>query len=178
MDDGNAPEVPPDVTARIDAALRTAPHPAAHALVRPQLSHAQWVGLLVGACALSLAAVGGAHLLADDSPPAFPAGPTASQITVSAPAFPLSAEEVRAVLTARPDLGPLTDPRRRAACLAGLGYIPDVDVLGGRRLDVSARPAVLLVLPGHTPGAVDAVVVDAECDADTAAPLARTSLHR
>ena len=46
------------------------------------------------------------------SEPRFPAGPTASQITVPATdTFPLSDAELLALLSRPPDLGPLADPR-------------------------------------------------------------------
>ncbi|WP_234788669.1 hypothetical protein [Mycolicibacterium iranicum] len=175
---GNAAEVPPAVSARVTAALRTAPSPAAHGLARPPLSRAQGVGLLVGLGAAALAAVVGALVLADRSSPAFPPGPTASQITVSAPPFPLSDDELRAALDTPPDLGALQDARRRASCLAGLGYAPGIDVLGGRRLDVFGRSGVLMLLPGQTPGEVDAVVVEPGCSAAHTAVLADVSLRR
>ena len=174
----NAAEVPPAVSARITEALRTASRPAAHTLARPRLRRAQWVGLLAGLGAAALATVVGAHMLADDSSPAFPSGPTASQITVSTPPFPLSDDELRAALDAPPDLGALEDVQRRASCLAGLGYAPGLDVLGGRRLDVFGRSGVLMLLPGQTPGAIDAVVVEPGCSAAHTALLADTSLPR
>ncbi|MDA2892252.1 hypothetical protein PDG61_15115 [Mycolicibacterium sp. BiH015] len=175
---GNAAEVPAAVSARIAAALRSAPRPAAHSLPRPTLRRTQWVGLLAGLSAAAVAVAVGVHMLADSSSPTFPVGPTASQITVSAQPFPLSTDELRAVLDAPADLGPLRDPQRRASCLAGLGYAPGLDVLGGRRLEVFGRSGVLILLPGQTSGVVDAVVVEPRCTAADTALLADTSLHR
>lgn len=175
---GNAAEVPPAVSARVTAAIRSAPRPAAHTLARPRLSRAQWVGLLAGVGAAALATVAGAQMLADHSSPTPPAGPTASKITVSTPPFPLSDGELRAALDTPPDLGPLEDAPRRASCLAGLGYAPGLDVLGARQLEVFGRSGVLMLLPGHTAGRVDAVVVEPGCTDAHTALLAQTSLHR
>ena len=44
----NAAKVPPAVSARVTAALRSAPRPAVHTIARPKLSRAQSVGLLTG----------------------------------------------------------------------------------------------------------------------------------
>ncbi len=175
---GNAAEVPPSVSARVTAAIRSAPPPAAHTLARTKLSRAQWVGLLAGSGAAALATVAGAQMLAHNSSPTPPAGPTASKITVSAPPFPLSEGELRAALDTAPDLGPLGDARRRASCLAGLGYAPGLEVLGGRQLEAFGRSGVLMLLPGQTAGEVDAVVVEPGCTDAHAALLAQTSLHR
>lgn len=178
LDADNAAAVPPDVTERVAAALRTAPRPAAHMLTRPKLSRAQWAGLLAGLTAVALAAVVGAHMLSGDPSPAFPAGPTASRITVSTPAFPLTEDELRATLAAPSNLGPLADPRRRASCLAGLGYGPGREALGGRRVEVYGRAGVLILLPGDTAEEVDAVIVEPGCSAADAALLAETSFPR
>ena len=174
----NAAEVPPAVSARVTAALRSAPRPAVHTIARPKLSRAQSVGLLTGLGAAALATVVGAHMLADDSSPESPARPTASKITVSGPPFPLSNDELRAALDTPPDLGPLSNAHRRGSCLAGLGYSPGSEVLGGRQLAAFGRSAVLMLLPGQTAGEVRAVVVEPGCDDAHTALLAETSLHR
>lgn len=178
LDPDNAAAVPPDVTERVAAALRTAQRPAAHLLTRPKLRRTQWVGLLAGLTAAGLAAVVGGHMLTDRPSPTFPAGPTASQITVSTPAFPLTEDELRAVLAAPPNLGPLADPQRRASCLAGLGYAPGRDALGGRPVEVRGRAGVLILLPGDTAEDVAAIVVEPGCGGSDAVLLAGTSFRR
>lgn len=168
---GPAPAVPADVTARITAALREAPHPTtagAHLAVRPRLTRMQRAGLLVGVTAAAVAVVVGALTLLRGPETSLSAdSPTASQITVAGPprSFPLTDAQVRAELTAPADLGPLADPRRRGPCLAGLGYAPTLDVLGGRQLDVWGRPGILLVLPGAVPEQIAAVAVAPSCNA-------------
>lgn len=181
-DDGSAPEVPVEVTAAVAEALRTAPRAASpegggHALARPRLSRVQWAGLVVGVCAVAAAAVLGVLTLTGDPGPAFPPGPTAEQITVERPAgFPLTDEELRDALTQPAEIGPLADPQRRASCLTGLGHSPTEEVLGGRLLEVSGRPGVLLLLPDGTSEQLSAVVVEPTCSASHTGLLAETVL--
>jgi len=179
-----APDVPATVTTGLSAALRTAPHPGSpaggeHTVSRPRLTRAQWAGLIIGVCAMATAVALGALILTQDPGPAFPAGPTADKITVERTAssgFPLSDAELRAALTQQHDLGPLADPARRASCLTGLGYSPELAVLGGRRLEVSGRPGVLLLVPAGPPDQINAVVVEPACNATRTRLLAKTVL--
>ncbi|PRC44975.1 hypothetical protein C6A85_97500 [Mycobacterium sp. ITM-2017-0098] len=123
----------------------------------------------------------GAQTLARDRAPVFPASPSASRITVAVlpqAAFPLVDVELRAALAAPPDLGPLSDPQHRGSCLAGLGYATDLAVLGGRPVDMSGRPGVVMLLPGATPDQVTAVVVAPSCNAAHTGLLAETVLGR
>ncbi|KWX65476.1 hypothetical protein [Mycobacterium sp. NAZ190054] len=179
-DPDSAPEVPADVTARIAASLREASRTGAHTLSRPTLTRRQRAGLAAGVTAVTAGLVVGAVMLVRDPGPVFPTGPTASLITVAghADGFPLPDAELRALLGTAPDLGPLTDPRRRGSCLAGLGYAPTLEILGGRRLEISGQPAVVLLLPGATPAEISAVAVPAACDAARTAVLAETVVAR
>lgn len=184
-DDRSAPEVPAAVTARVGAALRMAPHPRSqvtgHTVGRPRLTRMQWVVLAIGICAAAAAAVVGALMLTSDRRPAFPSGPTASQITVGQPpgtGFPLTDAELRAALSEPQDLGSLADPLRRASCLTGLGYSPTLPVLGGRPLDVPGRRGVLLLVPGADAGQIDAVLVEPSCSAAHTGLLAQKTLAR
>ena len=92
---------------------------------------------------------------------------TIEHITVSRPpqTIPLSDQQILALLDHEPDFGPLTDPRRRASCLSGLGYPANARVLGARPIDIAGHPAVLLVLPGDAPGNVKALAVAPTCSA-------------
>lgn len=179
-DAASAPAVPADVTARVGAALRAAPRHSSHARTGPELTRMRRAGLLLGACAVMAATIVGAVTLTRDPAPVFPAGPTASQITVGNPAqpFPLSGPDLLTALDATPDLGPLADPRRRASCLTGLGYAPTLEVLGGRQIDVAGRPGVLLLLPGGTAGQIVAVAVAPSCNAAHTGLLAETLVDR
>ena len=183
-DEQTAPDVPEIVTAQVGAALRAAPRPGSpsageHAVSRPQLSRGQRAGLVAGVFAAAAAVVLGALILSRDPGPAFPSGPTAAQITVerTAPAgFPVSDAELRLALSQPDDLGPLADPQRRASCLTGLGYSPTMTVLGGRRLEVFGRSAVLLLFPAGAPDQIRAVVVEPTCTAAHTGLLADTVL--
>ncbi|SEH55588.1 hypothetical protein SAMN04489835_1370 [Mycolicibacterium rutilum] len=79
-DESSAPEVPPEVTARIGSALRNAP---AHS-ARTPLPRAKIIALGVGLVAVVLAALIGVAMLArTPSSPFSDQGPTAERITVS-----------------------------------------------------------------------------------------------
>jgi hypothetical protein len=105
------------------------------------------------------------------SPAPTPSRPTtAEHITVSRPpmTIPLSDQQILDLLGAKPDFGPLADPQRRTSCLAGLGYPADARILGARPVQIVGRPAIVLVLPGDTPGTVSALAVSPTCSsADT-----------
>ena len=176
-DEASAPDVPPDVTARVVSALRAEP---AHSSRRPPLRRHQVLGLVVGLGAVLAGVVVAASMLARDPGPTLSFGPTAQQITVSRPAdtIPLPAPQIVALLSQAPDYGALSDARRRESCLDGLGYAAGTPVLGARPLDMHGRPAVLLLLPGDTPEAVVAKVVDANCSATHTGLLADTVVSR
>jgi len=79
-DDATAPEVPPEVTARIGAALRHAP---AHAS-RPPLGALRLAALILGVLAVVAAVVLGVARLTHKPPSPFSdPGPTAERITVT-----------------------------------------------------------------------------------------------
>jgi len=73
------------------------------------------------------------------------------------------------------DLGPLSDPVRRAGCLRAAG-VPGVaagaPVLGGRRVVLAGRPGRLLVFATGQLGVFRVVVVDPDCG-----PAGGTLLH-
>jgi hypothetical protein len=170
-DPASAPDVDSAVVDRIAASLRERrPGPArsgaAHTVQRGGL--ARPARLAVAAAGLVAIAVlvwlGTGALIT--APPSTPSRPTTIEhITVSrAPAtIPLSDQQILALLDTQPDFGALTDPHRRASCLTGLGYPADARVLGARPVDIGGRPAVLLLLPADTPGAVSALAVAPTC---------------
>ena len=64
------------------------------------------------------------------------------------------------------DLGPLTDPARRAACLRAVGVLgvdPLAVPIGGRRVELARGPGILLVFVTGELGVFDVVVVDPDC---------------
>lgn len=80
-DADSAPEVPAAVTARIGAALRSAPPAHTSAPLRPRT-----IAVVVGVCAVIVAAVIGIAALLRPAPaPRFPTGPTAEKMTVPSP---------------------------------------------------------------------------------------------
>jgi len=82
------------------------------------------------------------------------------------------------LLNRRPDYGPLDDPARRASCLSGLGYPASTQVLGGRPVEINARPGIVLVLPADTPGNLAVFAVALNCSAADTGLLADTQIPR
>ncbi|OBH29401.1 hypothetical protein A9X03_09465 [Mycobacterium sp. E1715] len=176
-----APDVPPEVTARISAALESAEtgQPVAHS-ARPRVGPTRVVAGVAGVGAL-LAAVGvGTAALIGAPEPAPSTGVTAEHITVSTPpmAIPLSRDEILGLLTQAPDYGPLGDPARRASCLTGLGYPASTQVLGARPAEINARPGVVLVVPGDAPRSLAVYAVALNCSAADTGLLANTEIPR
>ncbi len=181
-DSESAAPVPAEVSARLSEALRAEP-------ARPEASTRRWKSLaaVAGAGAAMVAVVvGGAVLLRPTAATTSSTVTSVSQITVSPPRSEVGLPEsqVAALLSVPPALGPLTDPQRRSACLSGLGYPPDVQVLGATPLDVAGRHGVLVLVPPRiggspdAPGKVDALVVPTDCGAGHAELLARTAIDR
>lgn len=162
-DGSAAPEVDPAVVNRIGAALR-----AQHAVRRGGLPHSARLAVAAAGLAAVAAAVWLGTKALITAPAATTSRPTTIEhITVSRPpqTIPLSDQQILALLDHKPDFGPLTDPRRRASCLSGLGYPANARVLGARPIDIAGHPAVLLVLPGDAPGNVKALAVAPTCSA-------------
>jgi hypothetical protein len=184
-DPATAPDVPPEVTARISDALKSADHPphpgggSAHA-ARPHIRPARLAAGIAGGAAV-LAAIGfGTSALVTAPAPAPSTPATANHITVSTPppVIPLSAAELAALVHTSPDYGPLSDPGRRASCLSGLGYPASTQVLGGRPVEINARPGIVLVLPADTPGDLAVFAVALNCSAADTGLLADTQIPR
>jgi hypothetical protein len=167
-DPSSAPEVDPAAVDRIRAALGAERAGAAHAVGRGRLPRSARLAVaVIGLTAVAVAAWLGTRALIT-APVSTTSRPTTIEhITVSRPplTIPLSDQQILALVDHEPDFGPLTDPRRRASCLAGLGYPANARVLGARPLDIAGHPAVLLVLPGDGPGDVKALAVAPTCSA-------------
>ena len=180
-DASTAPEPPAEVTARVAAALRAEARTGTHTQAHPALPRRQLIALLLGGGAVAVAVAVGSSMLTGEREPVQPTSPTASQITAPGAlqrSFPVPQPLVRQALAAPPDLQSLADPGRRASCLAGLGYSPTLDVLGGLPIDVFGRPAILLLLPGPGTGEVAAVVVEPTCSSADTGLLAQTVVPR
>jgi hypothetical protein len=164
----SAPDVDPAAVDRIGATLRAERAGAAHTVGRGRLPRSARLAVAVtGLAAVAVAAWLGTRALIA-APASTTSRPTTIEhITVSRPpqTIPLSDQQILALVDHEPDFGPLTDPRRRASCLSGLGYPANARVLGGRPIDIAGHPAVLLLLPGDAPGAVKAVAVAPTCSA-------------
>jgi hypothetical protein len=185
-DTSSAPAVAPAVVDGIGGALRAQrPEPArsgaAHLVRRGRLPRSARVAVAVAGLTAAAVAVwlGTAALITAPAPTAS-RPTTVEHITVSRPpmTIPLSDQQILALLDGQPNFGPLTDPQRRASCLTGLGYPADARVLGARPVDIAGRPAVLLLLPGDTPGAVTALAVAPTCSAVDTGLLADRIVNR
>jgi hypothetical protein len=134
------------------------------------------IGALVGAAA-ALVAIGLGTTMLIRTPASPPTtGPTAERITVT-PSIPLSAPQIVALTHQRPDYGALTDPQRRASCLAGLGYPTSTQILGARPIQASGEPGLLLVLAGDHPGELVALLVRPNCSAADSGLIADTAVR-
>jgi hypothetical protein len=157
------------------------PEPPSHAVHRGHLPRrARTAVAALGVAAVAVGAWLGVTALLDPPTPMSSRPTTIEHITVSRPpqSIPLSDQQILAVLDREPDLGPLSDPQRRASCLAGLGYPANAQVLGARPIDIAGRPAVLLVLPGEAPGALAALAVAPTCSSVNTGLSADRTVHR
>jgi hypothetical protein len=153
------PELPAAVAARWSAAL------AAETADRRRPTR-RWfrrrAAAVVAAAAVALGVVGFAALR--------PAQPV---LTVSG--VDLVAVATSAVGTM--DVGTLSDPARRRACLrAVLPEAAGQRLLGGRRVVLDGRPGVLLVLATGTRGGLHVVTVDPDCGPAGGTLLARVTV--
>src|ERR1700722_5276398 len=167
-DPSSAPDVDPAAVDRIGVTLRAQRAGAAHTVGRGRLPRSARLAVAVtGLAAVAVAAWLGTRALIV-APVSTTSRPTTIEhITVSRPpqTIPLSDQQILALVDHEPDFGPLTDPRRRASCLSGLGYPANARVLGARPIEIAGHPAVLLLLPGDARGAVKAVAVAPTCSA-------------
>lgn len=185
-DPASAPDPPPQVSARIFAALRSAdaapggiPGQAAHS-ARPHPRPARTIAAVAGLFAV-LAAIGFGTVALLNAPEPAPSTPgDIEHITVSTPPMevPLSQNEILALLDRAPDFGSLSDPARRASCLTGLGYPAATVVLGARPVEVNARPGIVLVIPGDSPHVLAVFAVSPNCSAADTGLLANTQVPR
>jgi hypothetical protein len=178
QDPSTAPPVPAEVSERLSEVLRAEPAPPA-----PPGRRWKSIAAVTGACAAAAAAVVGGVVLVRPAGQAPSTLTSFGRITVSPPggAIGLTETQIQGLLTVPPDLGPLSDPQRRNACLSALGYPAGVRVLGARPMDVAGRHGVLVLMPptaATDPDSVVGVVVPADCDATHARSLADTVVKR
>lgn len=147
---------------------------------RPHIRPARTVAALTGLCAV-LAAIGFGTVALLHAPEPAPNTPgDIAHITVSTPAMaiPLSPDEILGLLDRSPDFGALSDPARRASCLAGLGYPASTRVLGARPIEINTRPGIVLVIPGDSPHILAVYAVSLNCNAADTGLLADTQVPR
>lgn len=84
--------------------------------------------------------------------------------------------EVLRSLVGSTDLGPLSDDRALADCLAANGIDPAAPVLGSKTIGYGDRDAVVLLVPGVVPPQLTAVVVGTGCNAAHPETLYVTSI--
>jgi len=154
-----APPMPAHLAARLDAAL------AAEAGVRvaPVLDLARarkkrnqrigWAaGVLVAAAAAAVAVI------------SIPHGASTAPNAVGTPVTSLNGATLTAAL-GRSDYGPLTDPARRAACLAANQQDPNQTPAGAMQVTLAGKPGVLLVLTTGKLAQYRLLVVGPDCAA-------------
>lgn len=183
--------IPPEIATRINSALGLEDPPSAANVVsltdasgrRRRLA---WLGVAAASTAAALAVVFTlTGIERSDS--------TAPTVIASAtPATPTDAPE-RVELTGEMDrgqvlalvgnatsdtdgTGALARPDVRSACLSAIGVDGSRPVLGTRAVRYEGTDAVLLLVPGSTPPALEALVVGTGCDATHPDLLNRTEI--
>lgn len=110
---------------------------------------------------------------------AAPAAPVAPELPAQAAMgqtpFPLSGNDVTALVGRAPAFGALDDAARRASCLTGLGLSASTPVLGAQTLDIDG-PAVVMVVPAERPGELLAVAVRPGCSQSDPQRVAQTRI--
>jgi hypothetical protein len=149
----------------------------AHA-ARPTRTRYQLLAAGCGVLAAAAATAVGGIALVKESPTEVSGGPaSASFITVEA-RIPLSARDLSALVGRAPDFGELTDPKRRASCLNGLGYPGTMQVLGAAPIQLNGRAAIVLVLPGDRSDELVALAVNPNCSSMATGLIADTTVTR
>lgn len=128
---------------------------------------------LVASCAAAV--VGITALL--HSPNTTASSPTSADMITVGPRVPLSDKQVIALVGRNPNFGPLTDPKRRSACLRALGYETE-QVLGAEPAQIGNQPAVVLVLAGGRPDELIVFAVASSCSSVDTGLIADTTVRR
>jgi hypothetical protein len=157
-----APQMPAHLAARLDAALaaeagdRVAPVLDLARARKKRNQRVGWVaGVLVAAAAVAVAVISIPH----------GGGATGGQPrAVGTPVTSLNSATLTAAL-GRSDYGPLTDPARRAACLAANQQDPNQTPAGAMQVTLAGKPGVLLVLTTGKLAQYRLLVVGPDCAA-------------
>lgn len=102
--------------------------------------------------------------------------PTSAQLMTVAASFPVGRDVIVDAAQHPPDLGPLREEGRLAACLKGLDLPLSTQPLGARPIEAGGRPAILLVLPGSQAGQLSAVVIRPDCSAEAPGRVSDTTI--
>lgn len=176
-DPAPAPPAPPEVIARLHAALGLTTDRATPAVGptrgrRPVRSAAAAAAALV---VLAGGAIGVSRLVADDATPrgggAVLADP-ASTVQLGDDLRP----DLALTLLGHTEPGRFSDPSRRAECLRANGIDPTRALLGSGPVRLRGAAGVLLLLAGPRPPQVTALVVGSDCGAGDPATLARADI--
>lgn len=143
---------------------------------RPRLRTTRMVAAGCGLVACCAAAVVGISALLH-SPGSTPSSPTSAGFITVGPRVPLSDKAVVALVGRDPSFGPLTDLRRRSACLRALGYGTE-QVLGAEPMQIGSQQAVVLVLAGGSPDELIVFAVASSCSSADTGLIAETTVHR
>jgi hypothetical protein len=105
-------------------------------------------------------------------------GPTSANLITASPRIPMSAGDLTALVGRNLDFGALTDPKRRASCLNGLGYPATMQVLGAAPMQINGSAAIVLVMPGDHPDELIALAVPPSCSSVSTGLIANTTVTR
>ncbi|BDY28221.1 hypothetical protein [Mycolicibacterium mageritense] len=171
-DNDSAPPLPPESARRVAVTLRHLDRTPQHRLRK--------TGLVASVCAAVLAIGVGTAMLLRTPDPVRSSSASIKDLTQPAPAadLQLTDQRILALLSGRPDFGMLSDPKRRADCLAGLGYPAGVKVLGAQPQQFAGKPGILILLPDDTPNSIVALVVAPDCTAAHTGLLSHTVVKR
>lgn len=154
--------IPPDIAARIDAALQNERR-------RPRRV---WPAVM-GVAAAAVFAVTFAVVLLDSAPGGDDTGHDSVAMSPSDAMFEPAA--LRSIVGST-SLGPLAQADKLRECLTANGFDSGQPLLGSREIEFRERDAVLLLLGGPLPPQLTAVVVGTECGTNNPATLAIRSI--
>jgi hypothetical protein len=160
-----APPMPAHLAVRLDAALAAEVAAPVLDLARARRKRNQRVGWLAGAL-VAAAAVAVAVI-------SIPHGTSTPPSAVGTPLTGLNTATLTAAL-GRSDYGPLSDPARRAACLAANQQDPNETPAGAMQVVLTGKPGVLMVLTTGKLAQYRLLVVGPDCAAGNPDRLAET----
>lgn len=186
-----ATPIPPEIATRINSALGLENPPSGATVVSLTEASARrrrltWLGVAAASTAAALAVVFALTGVdrSDSTAPTVIASATPTTPTDAPGRVELTGEMDRGQVLAlvgdadsdAGSTGALARPDVRSACLSAIGVDGSRPVLGARAVRYQGTDAVLLLIPGPTPPALEALVVGAGCDATHPDLLSRTEI--